>query len=327
MLNTVAAFLRVTLDPIAMRFAQQNLRGIYPSLTPTSPRMQRIYQDIQREFSPPLEPFLSHFPSETLLLGFWLVSYESFASPALSRSDKEHLAIAVSDQNSCEFCRVAHTLMLEASVGCVTNGASPALFSAEANAERIAIIRVFEYINRMMLVFTRKPNAFMFGTGSLYGRLMGNMVTLRVGPEARRQHEPGQSFRLLDATAPIVDPIAGGFEWAASRPHVERAFRQWHAFQQDAEKRLPLSLQTKIALRHLGANETLESNVPATEARVVSFAETLIHNPAAPDLTSKAQQARTFFNSDTAWVEFVSWCSYLATEPIVDASARVCSER
>jgi hypothetical protein len=298
------------LDPIALQIARWNIRYISPRAWPVTHLGRRIFAQVTEEFSPPLEPFMVHIPSDPLLLGFWLVAYESFASPYLDRAEKEAIATNVSASNKCEFCRIAHAQMGCAALGCISPE-SPESHATERETERLAVTLVFEYINRMMLVFTRHPNAFMLGTDSIPGKIMGTMVNLRVGPDARRIHEEGLSFTLLQEGGPL--PIGNGalFRWAESRPNIERAFRQWHGLMLSIEERLPFRRETKLYLQNLVSNTSSALEYPTEEKDIVYFAKQLIFTPTDLALPSPGGPLRNHFPTDTAWVEFVGWCSYL----------------
>ncbi len=306
---SVSKFLRVATDPALAHLSRHNLRFISAKTLPSSARGQRIVEQVRNEFAPALEPFMVHYEAEPLLLGFWMAASEVFFSPYLSRLEKEKIAVNVSRGNDCDYCARAHDQIARASEGCAPATASPA--TAEGAAEAIAIARVFHYINRMMLVFTHRPNPFL--RLNFFHPIMGTIANLRVGPEARRRHEQGLSLQLLEDGDPMPrkedEPL---FAWADTIPVVQLAFRQWHAFMLETERSLEISAAAKAHLRKQVFPETATPALTDADRNLIRFAEGLIFSPGR--MTAETLEAlQTQFASDAARVNFVGWCSYLAT--------------
>jgi hypothetical protein len=251
-----------------------------------------------------------HYDTELLLLGFWMVSSEAFFSPYLSRAEKEEIAVNVSRGNQCDYCARAHELIGRASVGCV-----PATASCPAPTrivEEIAITRVFNYINRMMLVFTYKPNRFL--RRNFFLPITQTIANLRIGPEARRKHEQGLWLQLVEDGDP--EPVKNDmhlFAWAEPIRGLHRAFQRWHAIMLETERRLEVSPATKNHLRNLVFQPTTPAIVEESDGELVKFAEQLIQTPGNLELPDPQGPLRRRFSSDAAWVSFVAWSSYLAT--------------
>lgn len=147
--------------------------------------------------------------------------------------------------------------------------------------------------------------------------MMAAFIHLRVGPDARRRHIEGLSLQLLDGRdpAPIFDPATVG--WAVSRPKIAHAFAQWHALMLDVELRLPMSAATKAYLRSL-IWPTEVPELPAHEKPIREFARQIILEPTTLSSIPTDAPLRRLFASDTEWVEFVGWCSYLASLAVED---------
>ena len=239
-----------------------------------------------------------------------MVSSEAFFAPYLSRAEKEEIAVNVSRGNQCDYCASAHELIGSASVGCV-----PATVSCPAPtrmAEEIAITRVFNYINRMMLVFTHEPNRFLRRKFLL--PITHTIANLRIGPEARRKHEQGLSLQLIEDGDP--QPVQNDnhlFAWAEPIPGVYRAFQQWHAIMLETERRLEISPAVKIHLRNLVFRPTTIAIIEKSDGELVKYAEQLIQTPGHLEFPDPDGTLRRRFSSDAAWVSFVAWSSYLAT--------------
>jgi AhpD family alkylhydroperoxidase len=306
----VSNSLRIVLDPIVLRLSRSNIRYISPKIRPSSLRGLRVIEQVRNEFAPALEPFMVHFDTERLLLGFWIVAYEAFFSPHLSRSEKEEIAVRISRANRCDYCARAHEQIAWAAAGCV-----PAVAPTQAPerlAEGIAIERVFEYINRMMLVFTYGPNPFL--RRNFLMPFTGAIANLRIGPEARRIHEQGLSLQLIEDSDPKpLEDTDNLFTWADTIPIVKRAFQQWHALMLETERGVEVSLEVKAHLRNLSLQRSTAAILAESEGELVRFAEQLILVPEHLELPEPKGALRKRFPTDAAWVNFVAWCSYLAT--------------
>jgi hypothetical protein len=306
----LSRFLGTALDPLLAHLSRSNLRYISAKIQPSSARGRRIVEQIRKEFAPALEPFMVHYDTELLLLGFWMVSSEAFFAPYLSRAEKEEIAVNVSRGNQCDYCACAHELIGSASVGCVPRAVScPA---PARMAEEIAITRVFNYINRMMLVFTYEPNRFLRRNFLL--PITHTIAHLRIGPEARRKHEQGLSLQLIEDGDP--EPAENDkhlFAWAEPIPGVNRAFQQWHAIMLETERRLEVSPAVKTHLRNLVFQPVATAIVEKSDGELVKFAEQLIQTPGHLEFPDPQGTLRRRFSSDAAWVNFVAWSSYLAT--------------
>jgi hypothetical protein len=306
----LSRFLATALDPLLALLSRSNLRYISAKVQPSSARGRRVVEQIRNEFAPALEPFMVHYDTELLLLGFWMVSSEAFFSPYLSRAEKEQIAVNVSRGNQCDYCARAHELIGSASVGCV-----PAMASSPATgrmAEAIAITRVFHYINRMMLVFTYGPNRFLRRNFLL--PITEAIANLRIGPGARRKHEQGLWLQLMENGDP--EPVPNDvhlFAWAEPLPGVSRAFQQWHAIMLETERRLEVSPAVKNHLRNLVFQPSTTTTVEDSDSELVRFAEQLILTPGHLEFPDPNGTLRRRFSSDAAWVNFIAWSSYLST--------------
>jgi AhpD family alkylhydroperoxidase len=240
----------------------QRVRGVR-FIEPVLPRraeglVREVYGQVRRDFgllrAPVIgrSPFLVFSPAPRLLAAVWSALYETMLVGQVPRADKELIATAISDLNTCPFCVDAHSALarsagadalphpiFEASLDAISDSrhralarwalatrspASPLLadppFVADEAPEIIGTAIAFHFINRMVSVFLGDEPILPAGrTRGLAERLVG----VYTGRALRHPRKPGRTLGLLGRTAA---PLVTDFQWAARRAHIAAAVAQ-----------------------------------------------------------------------------------------------------
>ncbi|NUT42020.1 MAG: carboxymuconolactone decarboxylase family protein [Thermoactinospora sp.] len=196
-------------------------------ITPVEPRdatglVAEIYSQQARDMGMtrlrPLMP-LSHAPD--LMAAAWALLRESLVAGTVSRTERELVAIGVSERNRCPFCFDAHTMLLHATgqhrlAEAIARGERPAdprqaaLLDGRGldEPELMGTALAFHFVNRMVSTL-HSPDVLPGGVQrwravrSLAGRAFASTV--------RRVAPPGDSLKLLTVRP---DPPA----WAEDSP-------------------------------------------------------------------------------------------------------------
>lgn len=218
-----------------------------------------IYQQIDDEFGILAPPLTVHSAAPTILAAAWMMVREALvADGAVSRADKEAIAVGVSLGNDCPYCTSVHSSSLRALTanGGVTSthvalrrwarGMSrrstmvPAPFPADQAAEHLATAAAMHYLNRIVTVLLTElplpPGAPRSASG-VVGRRLGALVRSAAG----RPHAAGTSLDLLPAAAWPPD-----LEWAAAVPATAEAFARSIAAVDAAAAFLPAPVQRRV---------------------------------------------------------------------------------
>lgn len=136
----------------------------------TEPTVSRVYREVEREFGVLAPPVALHAPSPDVMSAAWIMVRESLLTPGLvSRSEKEAVATAISQGNSCPYCVTMHASMLdslgagpntsEVSSWAHANGVRGAAdaddlpFPEDHAQELVAVAVLLHYFNRMVNIF------------------------------------------------------------------------------------------------------------------------------------------------------------------------------
>lgn len=215
---------------IALRSSLRHVRHI----TPVSPRhadgvTAEVYRQVERDFGMLAPPIALHSPAPAVLAAAWAMLRESLVvTTTVPRAAKEAVATAVSMANACPYCVEVHSATLTGlSAGEVSEdviawaragGAVPPPFPTEHVPQLIAVAAAFHYLNRVVHVFlgdSPLPPGLPAAARGPAARFVGRVMRA----PALRGGAPGESAPLL-ADAPLPADLA----WAASEPHIARAF-------------------------------------------------------------------------------------------------------
>lgn len=201
--------------------------------------VERVYAQMRRDFFV-ASPFMLHASLPPLLAGTWALVRESLFAGRVGRGDKEVVAWAISKANQCPFCIDAHHAAvravdaqnpeLEAWATATMSAADPRLlrppFAASApenQAEYLAVVVAFHYLNRMVSTFLgdkMMPNPdFLDGVAGMMAQMMmGAMV------DKGHHNAEGDALELL---SPVDEDLAWRPDWAQPRPNIEGALAGW----------------------------------------------------------------------------------------------------
>lgn len=198
----------------------------------------RVYAQTERDFGMLAPPVALHSPAPVPLAAVWVMLRETLLSPGnASRAEKEVVAAAVSDANSCPYCVMVHTAAVRALAAepgleeiarwaRSTTRPGTAQPAPIANFTELAGVAVaFHYLNRMVSVFlpdSPLPVRLPKPAGGWFMRVLGS-VMLAGTPV------PGASLELLPE-APLPDE----FVWAAGESIVATALARAAAALEDA---------------------------------------------------------------------------------------------
>lgn len=230
------------------RVARRGVRYV----TPVSPAratglVAAVYDQMRREFAI-VPPLTLHSPIPELLAGVWAVTREAYVVDPAGRAQREALATAVSQANSCPFCVEVHSIMARAAGGMIPAEASASVFPLDPPSSADPLVAwggatrsprllrehpqpfpdakvpamygtavLFHYINRMVNVFLEPspmPAAVRFARA-----VVGRVVAMTVGRGlVRVDARPGLAVGLEEGA--VAPPEFG---WAAAAPPVARA--------------------------------------------------------------------------------------------------------
>lgn len=200
-------------------------------------QVQAVYSQIDDAFGLVPEPFTLHSPAPDVLAGVWGAFRETLICGSRPRGEKEAIATAVSESNTCPWCADAHTGMLHATgyynsddpgVGALVEWASgsgradgsPAPFFSADAAELGGTALTFHFLNRMVTVFL--VERILPENRLLRGALLriGGLVFAK---RAAATLPPGESLALLPDGA-----LPEELGWMGDNPAVGGAFGRLH---------------------------------------------------------------------------------------------------
>lgn len=210
-----------------------------------------VYAQAEREFAL-VPPITIHSAAPEILAGVWMTTREAFIVGKSGRVDREIVAAAVSQSNTCPFCVEVHSAMLHAAgrhqladamMGArgAVDASSPLAawalatrspgsailasppFNAEDAPGILGTAVVFHFINRMVNVFLEpSPNPIKTESGLLkivFRRVFGATAGKRlINVEAL----PGASLVLL----PEAD-LPAAFSWTLAEPAIAGAMARF----------------------------------------------------------------------------------------------------
>lgn len=208
--------------------------------------VDRVYQQVQRDFGVLAPPVALHSPVPAVLAASWLMLRETLlVDGVVPRAAKEAVATAVSRNNACPFCVTVHsgtldrlvdplsaTALADDRVDAVTDphvraaaawartsgtatGAAPCA-GIEA-PELVGTAVLLQYLNRMVNIFLGSvplpPGVPTMALGTVM-RVLGRMMRTA----AAAPHPPGAALDLLPPAAVPAD-----LAWASDSPTVADA--------------------------------------------------------------------------------------------------------
>lgn len=216
-------------------------------VTPVHPRQARglvadVYRQAERDFGLLAPPLALHSPAPANLAASWAMLRESMvADGVVDRSDKEIVAAAVSQANSCPYCVEVHGATLwgltrNADADAVAAGTpdavrDPATRALQAwavggpwpagrpvahSAELTGVAVSFHYLNRMVSVFLGDSPLPLSVPATARGR--ARHVLGAIMGRSARGGRPGEALALFDG------PAGPEPAWAAGSPTIARAF-------------------------------------------------------------------------------------------------------
>jgi len=198
-----------------------------------------VYAQVARDFvlAPPVT---LHASAPELLAGAWMLIRETLLVGRVPRRQKETVAAAVSQLNSCPFCVDIHSVMMHASApvepgraelagalaawALATRTPASALlrrppFPAEDAPEIVGTAVAFHYVNRMVNVFLDELPISRLGR---FRDVSRRLLALAMHGLARRSPRPGDSLSLLPA-AQLPEDLA----WTRSNPAIAGAYARF----------------------------------------------------------------------------------------------------
>lgn len=334
------------LRPALRRASLAQVRHVTPvPWRAASPKVARVYRDLEREFGLLAPPIALHSPSPDVLAASWVMLREAMVAPGRAPlAAKEAVAVAVSEHNACPFCVTVHSSMLTSLVASDTAAAhGPARAWAEAHLTRpaavpaqgpvppahpapdrdqlpelAAVAVLLHYLNRMAHVFLGDfPLPPHVPSGAL--RAVMPVLTRLRRSAGHPAPAPGRSLDLL-AAAPLPSDLA----WAAAGPeHVSRAFAQAAAVIDAAgERSVPEAVRALVldALRRWDgqppgpSRSWTEPHLRALSSADLAPGRFALLVALAPYQVDAAAVAacRAFAPHDAGLVELAAWASMAA---------------
>jgi AhpD family alkylhydroperoxidase len=226
-------------------------------VTPVAPGtadgvVARVYAQTERDFGMVAPPIALHSPAPMPLAAAWALLRETLLVPGqASRAEKEVVAAAVSDANTCPYCVTVHTAAargLAAGPGLTPELEEIARWARSAGRpgqgtyvapgkfpELAGVAVTFHYLNRVVSVFlpdSPLPPRLPKVAGGAFMRVLGS-VMLKSRPV------PGAALDLLPDA-----PLPAEFSWAAVEPRVAAALaRAAAAIDKAAEQVVPVRIR------------------------------------------------------------------------------------
>ncbi|HEU5333354.1 MAG TPA: carboxymuconolactone decarboxylase family protein [Actinocrinis sp.] len=180
--------------------------------------VERVYQQMEREFGVLAPPVALHSPAPDALAACWVMLRETLlVTRTAPRAAKEAVAAEVSAANRCPYCVTMHTAAVRT---LTTNRGNQPIHDPLPDAYRpelAAVAVVFEYINRMVNVFLGEapmPSQAPAAALGVVTRVLGKVIKAA----SRRVGGPDTSLDLLP-DAPLPPDLA----WAAAEPGIAAA--------------------------------------------------------------------------------------------------------
>jgi AhpD family alkylhydroperoxidase len=200
--------------------------------------VRKVYVQTERDFGMLAPPVALHSSAPGPLAAVWVMLRETLVAPGnASRAEKEAVAAAVSDVNSCPYCVTIHSAAargLPAEPGLhevarwarSTGRPGTGQLAPTANFAELAGVAVtFHYLNRMVSVFlpdSPLPARLPKPAGGWFMRVLGSVMVSGTPV-------PGTALDLLPE-APLPDE----FVWAAGESRVATALASAAAALEDA---------------------------------------------------------------------------------------------
>ena len=206
-------------------------------------QVQAVYNQIAADFGLIPEPFTLHSPTPDVLAGVWSILRETLVCGSRARGEKEAIATAISESNSCPWCADAHTAMLHATgYHSSSDPGVQALIRWAAQSGRVGgqhppfspadapelggTALTFHFLTRMVTVFL--VERLLPENGLVRGALQ-RVGGLLFAKRAATLLPPGESLALLP-TGNLPEQLA----WLAENPTVAGAFGRLHSAIEEA---------------------------------------------------------------------------------------------
>ncbi|WP_234009396.1 MULTISPECIES: carboxymuconolactone decarboxylase family protein [unclassified Streptomyces] len=203
-----------------------------------------MHEETERDFGMLAPPVALHTPSPPLLAATWIMLRETLlATGQMTRGDKEAIASAVSQANSCPYCVQVHGTALHALLpgpdsAALAGGAADSVADPRLRAlarwaatgrgpapldpghlpEAIGTAATFHYLNRMVNIFLGPP-PIPADAPAAVRRVATLLMGRTLRQHALRHQEPGRSLDLLPSA-----PLPPDLHWARRTPTVAGAF-------------------------------------------------------------------------------------------------------
>lgn len=234
-----------------------------------SGRIGRIYAQIQADMMTVPEPFSVQSPYIDILAGSWSIFRESLEAGAVSRGEKEIVAVGISQINECPWCVASHGITLHSTghraVVQAVRGESaslsttqsqlldwakstlkpdatiplPTTYSESEKAEIIGTAVCFHYLNRVVnatLIESPLPEQSWLANGLQRG--LGLVFRLKVN----QPFNSGETADFLPSAALPKD-----MQWANANPAVAGAFARFAAaIETAAEQTIPMAVRELV---------------------------------------------------------------------------------
>ncbi len=325
------------IDPAIDLTARQNIRHVTPvGILRAKGLVREIYGQVQADFAPPAEPFLLLSPSPEALLGFWVISYESFVPVHVPRVAKETLAVSVAVRNGAPYCEQAHRAVALSTQpseeiraafrnsSFLKNAALPeairpyhafasglrpdhriAGIPDEQVPEVVGVTLAFHFITRLIDVFTYQPVFQVTGNPPFKDRAFETMAKWRVGSLARATHPTFTAIRLAEKYG--FRPRNEAVPTLLENTRIGFAFALWSDIMESVRARL---IDKGVPETDLAAIEA--GTVRPDASPFVRFALAIAQDNRTM-LPQEVQAVRMKLGSDQALVDLASWSAYVGT--------------
>jgi AhpD family alkylhydroperoxidase len=312
-----------------------------------------LVRQIKREFGDLVEPLSLHTPVPELLVCAWSALRESLIAGTIDRELKEAVASAVSISNQCPYCVDAHTLMLHGLArhdtakaiaenrmddirdenlrahikwaGATNDPDSPIIaappFSKGDAPEIIAVVFVFQYINRMVSSLLSESPLPM-GNSPLKG-IMKRVGALMFSKALKVDATRGESFKFNSESAALPDDML----WAKGNAYVDRAMAAWAYMIEEKSKHListeVLNILETYLLNWKGESPGLDPTwlsdaVKGHDEKTQTMASLALMAAVAPYRVDETtvQNFQRYFPDDDQLIITLSWASFSAARKI-----------